>query len=69
MVVDSDWDKKVWDANNVSKRKEERNESELFERLAEQGLIEELKERREKRKENENPTKGGNKWRTPIRNT
>ena len=38
LVVDSDWDKKVWDAN----WQEQRRERELCERLAEQGMLEEL---------------------------
>jgi hypothetical protein len=43
--VDSDWDKQVWDAN----WREERRERELCERLAEQAMLDELEERREKR--------------------
>ena len=59
LVVDSDWDKKVWDAN----WQEERRERELCERLAEQGMLEELEERREKRKEMEKPVRETNKKR------
>jgi hypothetical protein len=50
-------------------QEEERRESGLWERLAKQGMLEELAERREKRKENEKPMLGrqqeeeSGKWR------